>query len=51
MTLDPTRAARMLIEAGRIAWQDADLPGVADIGRRLAALDLPPMPRSVTPPG
>ena len=40
--LDPVRAARMLIEAGRTAWQDADLPGLAEVGARLESL--PPAP-------
>jgi len=31
----------MLAEAGRIAWSDADLPGMIEAGRRMQALDLP----------
>ena len=32
LEIDPERATRMLVEAGRVAWQDADLPGVIEIG-------------------
>ncbi|MFC5831497.1 LuxR C-terminal-related transcriptional regulator, partial [Nonomuraea insulae] len=34
----PGQAARMLAEAGRLAWTAADLPRLAEAGRRLAAL-------------
>lgn len=36
---DPERAARMLTEAGQIAWATADLPKLGEAGRRLS--DLP----------
>ncbi|WP_344872301.1 LuxR C-terminal-related transcriptional regulator, partial [Nonomuraea antimicrobica] len=36
--LDPGQAARMLTEAGRLAWTAADLSKVAEAGRRLAVL-------------
>src|SRR6185312_9597642 len=35
---DPERAARMLTEAGQIAWAVGDLARLADAGRRLANL-------------
>jgi hypothetical protein len=37
---DPARAARMLAEAGRVAWSDADLAGMIEVGRRMESLDL-----------
>jgi DNA-binding CsgD family transcriptional regulator/tetratricopeptide (TPR) repeat protein len=40
LSLDPERAARMLGEAGRVAWSDADLPGMIEAGRRMESLDL-----------
>jgi hypothetical protein len=40
VTLDPARAARMLAEAGRVAWSDADIPGMIEAGRRMESLDL-----------
>ncbi|MET9242779.1 AAA family ATPase [Nonomuraea sp. NPDC003709] len=36
--LDPGQAARMLTEAGRLAWAASDHPRLAEAGRRLAAL-------------
>jgi DNA-binding CsgD family transcriptional regulator len=40
-TLDPRRAARMLTEAGRGAWGEADIATIIEVGRRIEALDLP----------
>lgn len=36
--IDPPRAARMLAEAGQIAWGTGDLSRLTEAGRRLAAL-------------
>ncbi|MEU8399341.1 AAA family ATPase [Nonomuraea sp. NPDC048892] len=36
--LDPIQAAVMLTEAGRLAWTAADLPKLAEAGRRLSSL-------------
>ncbi|GAA2213581.1 LuxR family transcriptional regulator [Nonomuraea monospora] len=47
--LDPGQAARMLIEAGRLAFTAADLPRLAEAGRRLAGL--PPIEEAVTAGG
>jgi ATP/maltotriose-dependent transcriptional regulator MalT len=38
---DPSRAARMVTEAGIIAWAAGDLPGLAEASRRLAGRSLP----------
>ncbi|WP_240776795.1 helix-turn-helix transcriptional regulator [Nonomuraea basaltis] len=43
---DPGQAARMLTEAGRLAWTAADLPKLVEAGRRIA--DLPPVEDAVT---
>ncbi|MEV0614432.1 LuxR family transcriptional regulator [Nonomuraea sp. NPDC050404] len=45
-TLDPGQAARMLTEAGRLAWTVADLPKLITVGRRLESL--PPAAGVVT---
>ncbi|TYB61785.1 helix-turn-helix transcriptional regulator [Nonomuraea sp. PA05] len=45
----PGQAARMLIEAGRLAFTAADLPRLAEAGRRLAGL--PPIEEAVTAGG
>ncbi|MGW3345811.1 helix-turn-helix transcriptional regulator [Nonomuraea rubra] len=47
--LEPGQAARMLIEAGRLAFTAADLPRLAEAGRRLAGL--PPAEEAVTAGG
>jgi DNA-binding CsgD family transcriptional regulator len=39
--VDPPRAARMVTEAGVIAWAAGDLPGLAEAGRRLDRWSLP----------
>jgi DNA-binding CsgD family transcriptional regulator len=39
-SLDPGRAAGMLVEAGRIAWSDADPAGMVEVGRRMQLLEL-----------
>jgi DNA-binding CsgD family transcriptional regulator len=38
---DPAAAVRMLGEAGRIAWMDADPRMMIEVGRRMDALDIP----------
>ena len=40
-TVDPVLAAGMLTEAGQTAWLAGDVPGLHEIGRRLAALPAP----------
>jgi DNA-binding CsgD family transcriptional regulator len=39
--LDPGLAARMLTEAGQVAWLGGDVPALREAGRRLAALPAP----------
>jgi len=39
--VDPVLAAGMLTEAGQTAWQAGDVPGLHEVGRRLAALPAP----------
>jgi DNA-binding CsgD family transcriptional regulator len=39
--VDTQRAVRMLTEAGRTAWADADIPRMIEVGRRMEALELP----------
>ncbi|GAA2891676.1 helix-turn-helix transcriptional regulator [Nonomuraea rubra] len=46
---EAAQAARMLIEAGRLAFTAADLPRLAEAGRRLAGL--PPVEEAVTAGG
>jgi DNA-binding CsgD family transcriptional regulator len=37
---DPGTAARMLVDAGRLAWVEADSRMIIEVGRRMDALDL-----------
>jgi len=45
MELDHARAARLLVEAGRIAWSDADLPAALSVSQRMQQLALEPNSR------
>jgi DNA-binding CsgD family transcriptional regulator len=38
---DPATATQMLVDAGRLAWMEADAPMMIEVGRRMDALDLP----------
>jgi hypothetical protein len=38
---DPATAAQMLVDAGRLAWIEAEAPMIIEVGRRMDALDLP----------
>jgi DNA-binding CsgD family transcriptional regulator len=40
-TGDPAFATQMLVDAGRLAWIEADAPMMIEVGRRMDALDLP----------
>jgi DNA-binding CsgD family transcriptional regulator len=48
-SVDVHRAARMLTEAGRSAWAEADFPRIAEVGRRMEALELPEQGPEVFP--
>ena len=45
MELDHARAARLLVEAGRVAWSDADLPAALSVSQRMQQLALEPNSR------
>jgi DNA-binding NarL/FixJ family response regulator len=45
MELDHARAARLLVEAGRVAWSDADLPAALSVSQRMQRLTLEPNSR------
>jgi DNA-binding CsgD family transcriptional regulator len=45
MGLDHARAARLLVEAGRVAWSDADLPAALSVSQRMQQLALEPNSR------
>jgi hypothetical protein len=38
---DPATAAQMLVDAGRLAWIEANPPMMIEVGRRMNVLDLP----------